>query len=120
MFFELAQANVIAAALQNDRGNAISKKRSNRRVIVLAKLFFEGSRRRADDNTFTGGGLERCRNEVGQSLSHAGARFENRKSTLVHIAFHDFCVVELRRARRVIFDDLRKLAALFKELAHTR
>ena len=120
MFFELSEADVIAAALHHERRNLFPEKRSDRRKIMLAELFFKRAGCRTDDDTFTGCRLESRRNQVGERLSHPGARFENRNSALIHIALHDFRIVRLGFAGLVIRNDFRKFSVFRKKLLHPR
>ena len=117
-FFELAEAKVIVAALQNGRTKFAVINLCNLRNRFGPELFLQSAGRRTDQHAFTRNGLVRCGNQVRKRLARTGRSFEHAEATLVHVAFHDRGEVLLVMARLVVFDDKRNKATFLKELAH--
>ena len=119
-FFELAEAKVIVAALQNCRAEFAIVNLCNLRDGFGPELFLQGARCRTDEHAFARDSLVRCSNEVRQSLSGTGRSFEHAEAALVHVAFHDRGKILLVVARLVIIDDKRDESAFLEELAYAR
>ena len=119
-FFELAEAKVIVAALQNSRAEFAIVNLCNLRDGFGPELFLQGARCRTDKHAFTRDSLVCCGNEVRQSLSRTGRSFEHAEAALVHVAFHDRGKILLVVARLVIIDDKRDESAFLEELAYAR
>ena len=119
-FFELAEAKVVVAALQNRRTEFAIVNFCNLRNRFGPELFLQGARCGTDEHTFTRDSLVRGGDEVRQSLSGTGRSFEHTEAALVHVAFHDRGKILLVVARLVIIDDKRDEPAFLEELAYAR
>ena len=117
-FFELAETQVVFAALQNGRLQLAVEQACHQRNVLAPELFLQRAGRRTDDDAFARHRLASSRNQIGQRLSRTRRRFQNTETALVHVAFHHRGEILLVVAHLEIFNLRRKEPTLLKKLAH--
>ena len=119
-FHQLADAQVVVAALEHARLELAIVQRGNLRDIVPDKLFLQGMRCGTDHHALARDRLVRRRHQVGKRLARTCRRLKHADAALVQVAFHARGELLLVGARLEILHRLREEPALLEEGIYTR